>query len=330
MEHHYMWSWPIYGYLFLAGLGAGAMVISNVVLWRGPTGAFGPRYFNIARLGALIGPLPVIIGTGLLIFELGRPFRSFNIMVSNFWFEVISPSPMNFGGWMLLPYSLFGILYALAFLPWTRLVPGPTGEALDRLSTRLRMPLSYIMAPLAIATAVYTGVLLGAMPSRPLWNSPILVALFTVSALSTGVAAIMLANRLSYRANGNREEDRHFHKSGFALTWTDMLLISLELLVIGMFFLYAQFTVADVRYAVRVLFPGGELGVPFWWGVVVFGLLLPLAVELYLIARRVREGVSFHAPYAVEVAVPLLILVGGFVLRYVIVIGGQMTGPIGI
>ena len=330
MEHHYMWSWPIYGYLFLAGLGAGAVVISNVVLWRGETGALGPRYFNIAKLGALIGPLPVIIGTGLLIFELGRPFRAFNIMVSNFWFAVVSPSPMNFGGWMLLPFAVFGLLYAMAFLPWTRLMPGPVGEKLDRLSPRFRKPLSYIMAPLSIATAVYTGVLLGAMPSRPLWNSPILVALFTVSAFSTGAAAIMLANRLTFRSNGDRDAERAFHASGFALTWADMLLIVLELLVIGMFFLYAQFSVADVRYAVGVLLPGGDLAALFWWGVVMVGLLLPLCIELYLISRRSREGHAYHAPYAVEVMVPLLILIGGFLLRYVIVIGGQMTGPIGI
>ena len=79
-----------------------------------------------------------------------------------------------------------------------------------------------------------------------------------------------------------------------------------------------------------MLLPGGELAAVFWLGVVMVGLLLPLVVELYLIARRAREGQAFHAPYAVEVAVPLLILFGGFLLRYVIVIGGQMTGPIGI
>ncbi len=31
---------------------------------------------------------------------------------------------------------------------------------------------------MGIAVAVYTGVLLGAMPARPFWNSPILAMLF--------------------------------------------------------------------------------------------------------------------------------------------------------
>jgi hypothetical protein len=39
---------------------------------------------------------------------------------------------------------------------------------------------------------------------------------------------------------------------------------------------------------------------------------------------------SFRVPYAVEIVTPLAILAGGFILRYVIVIGGQITGPVGL
>ncbi len=329
MEHHFMWSWPIYGYLFLAGMGAGATAISAIVMMRGEGGAFGARYLDVARLGAMIGPLPVIIGTGFLIFELGRPFRAFNIMTSNFWFMPFNPSPMNFGGWMLLPFGVFGVLYMLAFMPWSRWFPGGRGAALERLSVRLRAPLSMIMAPLSIATAVYTAVLLGAVPARPLWNTPVMWALFTVSAFSTGIAAIMLGQRLTYRANGDREADRQFHASGYALTMADLILIAFELLVIALFFMSAYFSYGDIRYSIRVFLPGGELAGLFWWGLVGVGLLLPFCIEAWFVLRKMRTG-HFRVPYAVEIATPLAILLGGFILRYVIVIGGQITGPVGL
>lgn len=330
MDTHLMWSWPIYWYLFLAGIGAGATTISAAVLWRGPGGNFGPRYFDVAKLGALIGPLPVIIGTGFLIFELGRPFRAFNIMVSNLWYAPLNPSPMNFGGWMLLPYGVFGVLYAAAFLPWARWFPGGFGAWAERAAAGSRKPLSMIMAPLSIATAVYTAVLLGAIPARPLWNSPVIAALFTVSAFSTGIAAIMLAQRLTWKPSGDAQAERHFQNSGQVLTTADMILIATELFVIVLFFMYSQLTVGDVRYAVEVLLPGGALGGLFWWGLVGVGLLLPFFVELYFILRTTRGGRTFHVPYAIEILVPVAIMIGGFILRYVIVVGGQLTGPVGL
>jgi formate-dependent nitrite reductase membrane component NrfD len=330
MDHHYMWSWPIYWYLFMAGVGAGATAISAFVYLRGANGNFGEGYLNIAKYGAFIGPLPVILGTGFLIFELGRPFRAFNIMTSNFWYKVINPSPMNFGGWFLILFGAVSVLYACCFIDWKKWIAGDTGEFLSRLTSKWHTILAGICAPLSIATAIYTAILLGAMPSRPLWNSPVLWALFTVSALSTGIAAVMLANRLSFKSNGDSNHTRTFQNSSFWLAGYDAILIVVELIIIALFIMYAYLTVYNQQYSISVLLPGGELATHFWVGVVLIGLVVPLLVEGFLVLRKVVTGNEFHAPYVFELALPVAVLVGGFVLRYVIVIGGQMTGPIGI
>ena len=327
---HLMWSWPIYGYLFMAGVGAGATAISAFVYLRGAGGNFGRRHVDIARYGAFIGPLPVMLGTGLLIFELGRPFRAFNIMTSNFWYKAVNPSPMNFGGWFLVLFSLLALLYALSFVDWQRLADRRLGQHLNALCESWRTPLAAICAPLAIATAIYTAILLGAMPSRPLWNSPVLWALFTVSALSTGIAAIMIANRLAYRADQLISDDREFRNSSFWLASYDAMLIVVELIIIGLFIMYAYLTVYNQRYAIEVLLPGGALATHFWTGVVLIGLLIPLIAEAFLVFRTIATRDAFHAPYVVELALPVAVLVGGFFLRYVIVVGGQLTGPVGI
>jgi len=38
----------------------------------------------------------------------------------------------------------------------------------------------------------------------------------------------------------------------------------------------------------------------------------------------------FAVPVSIEIIVPIAILIGGLLLRYVIVVAGQITGPIGI
>ena len=65
------WGLPVILYLFLAGVGAGALTVSSSVLLRGGGGGFAGDHFNVARYGALLAPLPLMVGTGLIILELG-------------------------------------------------------------------------------------------------------------------------------------------------------------------------------------------------------------------------------------------------------------------
>jgi formate-dependent nitrite reductase membrane component NrfD len=182
--------------------------------------------------------------------------------------------------------------------------------------------------PLGIATAVYTGILLGAMPARPFWNTPILALLFLVSSLSTGVAVILMFRALFSGAKPAGET--HDDHSAYLLTASDVLLIGFELMVVFLFVMYAHLTVGGVKEAVSVILFGGELAVMFWFWFVVVGLVLPALVELYYVIPKLLHHRQFFAPWHIEILVPVIVLVGGFMLRYVVVIAGQITGPVGI
>ena len=317
MEMELVWGMPVILYLFLAGLGAGIVTVSASVLLRGGGGGFGGRHFAIARYGALIGPVPVIVGTGLIVFELGRPFRALNL------FKVINLSPMSIGSWLLAAFIVLSLVYALLFLPWPSIVR-------DRLQPA-REALAWLCVPLGIAVAVYTGVMLGAMPARPFWNSPILAMLFLISALSTGIATITLAQAILYRVPPNNPAaKRLFHHSGYLLAASDVMLIGFELLVIFLFVMFAHLTVGNVKYAVAAILPGGDLAGIFWIWVVLVGLLIPALVELVFVVPRLLYHHDYQAPRAVEIAMPIAVLIGGFMLRYVVVVAGQITGPMGL
>lgn len=320
MGEELTWGLPVITYLYLAGVGAGMVTVSSSVLLRGGGGGFGGDHFTLARYGALLGPVPVMLGTVLIVFELGRPDRALNL------FKLINLSPMSIGSWLLTLFMLTSVFYALTFAP--SFLP-----QLKRLSDRLspvRATLAWINVPMGIGVAVYTGIMLGAMPARPLWNSPILALLFLVSAISTGVAAIILARVFFHRKSPDAEVERQFHQSAYLLTATDVMLIGLELMVIFLFVLFAHLTIGNVKYAMAVILPGGEMAMMFWFWVVLIGLLLPGLIELAYVVPKLLYHRDYAAPKAVEVTVAVAVLIGGFMLRYIIVISGQITGPMGL
>ncbi|VAX21529.1 hypothetical protein MNBD_NITROSPINAE01-509, partial [hydrothermal vent metagenome] len=163
MEHQELiWGLPVVGYLFLAGMGAGALVTSASMLLRGRG---RPAFYRLARYGAIIS-LPLVgIGVFLLVFELGsfqtgHWFRWINL------YKTINYSPMSIGSWFLILYFFVSAPYALTFI-----LPG---NGVNDKWQVWRERMAYVCIALGIGVAVYTGVLLGAMPARPLWNSPIL------------------------------------------------------------------------------------------------------------------------------------------------------------
>ena len=327
--HEIHWGLPVIGYLFLAGLGAGAYTVSSSVLLRGGGGGFGGDHFSIARYGALLAPLPLMIGTGMIIFELGT-FQAavaqgdFGLLFR--WihlFLTINLSPMSIGSWVLSLCIIASVIYAYTFLA--------KDSADNDDMKRLRRGLAWVGVPLGIAVAVYTGVMLGAMPSRPFWNSPVLAMLFLISSLSTGVAGILLLRVLfGTHATAPAEAGEGAGKATYLLTASDMMLIGFEILAIFLFIMFAHLTVGNPAHAVSVIFPGGDLALMFWGGFVVLGLVLPVLVELRYVLPTLLHHQAYTMPRGTEIFVCALVLLGGFMLRYVVVIAGQLTGPMGI
>ena len=124
----------------------------------------------------------------------------------------------------------------------------------------------------------------------PFWSDARLMgALFLASGASTGMAAISLLLYLSGESAGEG-----FHKVKRA----DRYAIMFEIVML------AAFLVLLGRAAGPLL--SGPLAPLFWGGLVGVGLVIPLLVDL----------IGLKLPGAVPAA---LVLVGGFILRYVIV-----------
>ena len=153
----------------------------------------------------------------------------------------------------------------------------------------LRRRLSLIGTVFGFFIAAYTGVLLSAT-ALPFWSDARLMgALFLASGASTGMAAISLLLYLSGESAGD----------GFKkVKRADRYAIMFEILVLAAFLVLLGGAAGPLV--------SGHLAPLFWGGLVVVGLVVPLLVDL----------AGLKLPGAVPAA---LVLVGGFILRYVIV-----------
>jgi len=301
--------WPalIDVYFFLGGIAGGAFVIATIANLLD-----GERYRDVVRIGYYIAFLAVTPGPILLTVDLGVPTRFLHmLMVSKPSLAIgmdavtVGPfhlkpfSPMNAGAWALLGFSLFAFLAALdVFLEHRG----------GRSMRTLRVVVGVIGGFFAFFLAAYPGVLLGAT-ARPLFvGAHWLGALFLAVGASTGGAAIALVLSVLGGQRGDTLA-RLMRFTAFALI--------VQLAALALFVLTVSTTgSAGIARALAQLI-AGSYGVPFWLGAVVIGIVVPLALQFAGVVRKT-------AP-AITALMSLLILVGGFAVKYVIIAAGQAT-----
>ncbi len=282
MKEHHNWGWPIACYLFLGGLGGGMIVLSglaDLLFGRG----------DLFAMGSLIAGVAIAVGSGLLIFELGRP--------SQFW-RVLSRQRaiMTAGAWMLsitIATSFAYFSFWPEFSPWHELVG-------------LRHVIAGINILLGLGVCVYTGILLGSLRARAFWNTPILPILFLISGLSTGAAAqALMAGAWPY--TGNHADVKAAHA---ALQSMDVVLIAFEVMVILLYVLMLRCAAGTVAARIASSWLTGNKSFGFWAGLVVCGLVGPAL--LYLVSSATAL-----------IAAPILVLIGGLILRFLVVFSDE-------
>jgi formate-dependent nitrite reductase membrane component NrfD len=233
----------------------------------------------------------LIIGTTLLLFDLGDPLRGMVVPMT-----YINPTSwMAVGAWFLLILISLGVL---------NIIYWHMGA-----SSGKRFKLGILGIPLGLAVATYTGYLLSAAPFVPLWHTDLLPLLFTISAMSTGIAATCFL-ALIPRFFG--EITSELKEGATVFSKIDALLIIAEIVVIAIFLTTVK-AVGGAGSASVHLVTAGRYAVFFWGGVVFLGLLAPLALSISGFKKSLR------AKYlTLEFG---LVLLGGLILRFVILYG---------
>lgn len=160
--------------------------------------------------------------------------------------------------------------------------------------------LAYIAVPFAILVGAYTGVLLTRAPGRVMWHSALTPVFFLTGGLISGMAVVLLLSV-------GRQSSEVLSKLGRMVGL--VVLVELAFVVVELITLSSGSP--EGTNAVRALLTG-TFSLPFLGIEIVLGSLIPLAI---LLRRKVNSsGLALAS---------LLVLIGVFTMRYVIVIGGQ-------
>jgi len=312
------WGYLIVSYLFLGGLSAGLYFVSALASLLQKNGEDN-AYKRIARIGALLAPWPVMVGCFLLIFYLGRWYRFWKLFVHIRW-----TSPMSLGSWLLIVFSVVAVVYFYSWLTaeqrtWIfSRVPRRLGflQSLNRDISGKQRVLALIGLPISLGVGIYTGVLLGAVQSRPFWNTNLVAQLFLFSALSTGCATVMLVLALRREPSDSR---------GFQLLYNlDVALMTLEFFIVVPYIVHGQLSVQAVKDSLTLIL-GGPFTLLFWVFFLGLGLLLPLVIEIFESVPAALSQSTVHYNQRLTAATAILVLAGGFLLRYIFVFAGQMS-----
>lgn len=309
-QHH--WDWTIAVYLFLGGMGAATLVITNLtdMFRRG-------GHPSLAIWGSLSSFVMLAVGSLMLFIHLLDHLAVIHVMNP----LVLLEKPDAWIAWgtqFIVAMMVLGVAYAvphIAASPRWQGLPGigavvrhPVFQALGAGIARVQRPIGWLGALFAFGTAVYTGLLLQSFPAVALWHNPGVPVLFTVSAFSTALAFLLLVQYLVLKED-DHELRRLFERS-------DAILIGAELLVVFAFFNYTL-SGSEGGYRSAAMLWGS-------WGWLVgflgLGLIVPFLLELRGSLREWRTPVPV-------VASALLVLMGGYLLRHYFLTSGVYAFP---
>ena len=291
-KHRY-WGWQIALYLFLGGLGGGILFLT----WIMSAFVFpGQDMTQVFMLPNFIALLVIAFGLFCLVEELGQPpvfYRAYVTATSIIKWGAVLLTIASFGSlfWLLGNWSPESPV--LGFLSVFNFFGGLSGVWLGA-------------AGLAgFGIMVYTGVMLSTLKAHSFWATPALPVLFTISALSTACAGIMLS-MCGWPGVATIAQLEAAHKVHEILHLCDIVLVFAELTVLLIMVL--SFLGAGNRTQQRVAqrWVKGSTAPIFWIGMICCGLIIP---QICNITGNAGAGT----------VACILVLCGGCLLRFLCV-----------
>jgi Ni/Fe-hydrogenase subunit HybB-like protein len=278
-------------YFYIVGLHAGCSIVSITATLLGKT-----EYKPVAKLGAIGVVILFTIAPIFLIVDLEQPLR--------FWFLLVRfnlTSPLTWGSFILLTYPATTTVYIYYLFKGNVAASKAWGV---------------ISLPLALAVHGYTGFILGMAKARVLWNTAVMPGYFISSALVSGIALMILVAIARYYVVASKmtPEQRETDRGIIFLLSRWMA----GFIALNLFYVFCDIVVmyshTEDAYETVQLVRLGEFSFLYMWIDNFLGNVVPFAV---VCTPRVRESLP------ALVFVSMLALIGVFVMRYVLVVGGQ-------
>jgi Fe-S-cluster-containing dehydrogenase component/formate-dependent nitrite reductase membrane component NrfD len=252
------WGWKVSTYLWTKSIAAGALLVGVPV-------SADPRATLVA---ALISLVFLALTAALLIADLKRPDRFHYLLLKPNW-----RSWLVWGAWILIAFGVVVGVGALTSFAG-KVIAGPLGVA---------------AVVLALAAAGYSAFLFGQAEGRDFWQSPLKLVHLVVASVGAGSAILLLATPgwerppTSVTSEGGVTTIMDFAGAPAGLLAPLLMLALVAHACLVMAELLSHHASRDAALGAWLL-RRGPLSLRLWAGVMVAGVLAPIAAALGAVA----------------------------------------------
>ena len=285
MNNQIVWGIPHVFAIFMIVAASGVLNVASIGSVFGKT-----PYKARAPLSGLLSIALLAGGLAVLMLDLGRPDR---LMVA-----ATNYNPTSVFAWNVLLYSgLFGLVSVYLWTmmeqrmnPWTKTV-------------------GLLVFAWRFILTTGTGLIFAFLVARQAYASALLPPMFIVISFAWGLAVFHVVQAVVFAWNGKE------HVPEIVKRMKNLL----GIFVIAALYLVAAYHMTNLYFAHQtgferfILIDGGVYPILFWLGYGLIGNILPLVLIYHPGLGKTRS----------VVAASLLVILGGFALLYVFVIGGQ-------
>ncbi|MDY6861806.1 MAG: NrfD/PsrC family molybdoenzyme membrane anchor subunit [Thermodesulfobacteriota bacterium] len=286
-ERQTSWGILIVSALFFSGMGGGCFFFSFILELQN-------KYEIIFKTGKILSPIFTFIGLLCLLIDLKTTKKFYRIF--------LTPSSwMTRGSFVLLIFFLCELGYSLPSLELFEWLPWDKTTSLGKVMLMTAVPFSFL-------AMIYPAFLLGAVKNIPSWDTAALFPLFLFFSLYNGLAVLLLITILSAGTLGNQT----------VVILNILMKMEIVLIIFGLLCLYSLVeTMLNGNLAAKesifILIKGEFMGL-FIGGVVIIGLIVPFFMLISSILIKNATPILILTGIS-----SILILMGGFLLRYAIV-----------
>ena len=286
MTNQIVWGTPHVFAVFLIVAASGALNVASIA------SVFGKKIYEpMARLSALLAIALLAGGLVILLLDLGRPDRL-----------IIAMTYYNFKSifaWNIILYTgFFAIVGAYIWM------------MMDHNMYRFKKPVGIAAFIWRLTLTTGTGSIFGFLVARSAYDAALLAPMFIIMSFSFGLAIFILVLMASYNWTGRELGDAVIARLRNLLG----IFVAAVLYFVTVYHLTNLYITEHHGVEGFILSTGGIYTSLFWFGQVLVGGLIPLALIYAPGVRNCRKTLAL---------VCAMIIFGGLAQMYVIIIGGQ-------
>lgn len=286
MNNQIVWGMPHVFAVFLVVAASGALNVASIASVFGKT-----AYKPLSRLSGLLALTLLIGGLGVLVLDLGHPDRL-----------VVAMTTYNFKSifaWNIYLYNGFMVIVGVYL--WFQM---------ERRMQRYATAAGWVAFIWRLILTTGTGSIFGFLVAREAYDAAIMAPLFIAMSFSFGLAIFLLVMMASCAWTSRPLGDKLLKRMGKLLA----VFIAAVLYFTATQHLTNLYAAQHAGVERFFLVEGGIITTLFWWGQVILGGIVPLALLFLPMTAGTRGGTTLAS---------ILVILGGLVQVYVIIVGGQ-------